>query len=232
MRFTGFVVVCFSIVMLVSLLGCASISGGQISGINWALAKNGGKVTTFSEDEGRPASSLINGISSSEGWNDGEGWQAPMIVAGTRRRGSGRSEQERSWVIVDLAQPTTVSNVKVYTIDSEEFPAMDFGVNSLLIQCEVESALKEKLWISAERFGKGMGEQDNVIKNNANGVIDVKIEPVRTQRVRLLIYRTNDLARSESDSKSLAGLIRLTEIEVYGTGKHKSPDEMENLFGN
>ncbi|MFC1718093.1 hypothetical protein ACFL6S_30835, partial [Candidatus Poribacteria bacterium] len=232
MRFTGFVVVCFSIVMLVSLLGCASMGGGQISGINWALAKNGGKVTAFSEDEGHPTSALINGISSSEGWNEGEGWQAPMNVAGTRRRGAGRSEEERSWVMVELAQPATVSNVKIYTIDSEEFPARDFGVSSLLIQCEVESALKEKLWVSAERFGKGMGEQDNVIKNNASGVIDVRFEPVRTQRVRLLIYRTNDLERSESDSKSLSGVIRLTEIEVYGTAKHKSRDEMENIFGN
>ena len=232
MRYASFIAVCFSIVMLVSLLGCASMGGGQISGVNWALAKNGGKVTAFSEESEHPVSTLINGVTSSEGWNEGEGWQAPMIVAGTRRRGSGRSEEERSWVIVELAQPTTVSSVKIHTIDSEEFPARDFGVSSLLIQCEVESALKDKLWVSAERFGKGMGEQDNVIKNNASGVIDVKFEPVNTQRVRVLIYRTNDLARSESDSKSLSGTIRLTEIEVYGTGKHKSRDELENLFGS
>ncbi len=232
MRFTGFIAVCFSTIILTSLLGCAAIGGGQISGINWALAKNGGKVTAFSEGQEHPVSTLINGITSSEGWNEGEGWQAPVTVAGVRRRGSGRSGRERNWVIIELDQPATVSNIKIHTIDSEEFPARDFGVSNLLVQCEIESALREKLWVSAERFGKGMGEQDNVIRNNASGVIDVRFEPVYTQRVRLLIYRTNDLARSESNSQSLSGLIRLTEIEVYGTGKQKSRDELENIFGN
>jgi hypothetical protein len=230
MRFTSFAIVCFLVAAMTTVLGCASMGGGQISGINWALAKNGGKISVFSEEQEHPASALINGIASSEGWNDGEGWQANLTVAGTRRRGAGRSEEERNWVIIDLAQPTTVTNVKVHTIDSEEYPAEDFGVNSLLVQCEVKNALKEKLWISAERYGKSMGEQDNVVKNNASGIIDVRFEPVNTQRIRLLIYRTNDLTRSESDSKSLAGIIRLTEIEVYGTAKQKEKDELENLF--
>ncbi len=44
MRFTGFVTVCFSALILASLMGCASFGGGQIAGINWALAKNGGKA--------------------------------------------------------------------------------------------------------------------------------------------------------------------------------------------
>ena len=132
MRFTSFAIVCLSIAAMTTVLGCASMGGGQISGINWALAKNGGKISVFSEDDGHPASTLIDGVTSSEGWNDGEGWQANLTVAGTRRRGSGRSEEERNWVIIDLAQPTTVTNVKVYNIDSEEFPATDFGVRSLL----------------------------------------------------------------------------------------------------
>ena len=229
MRFKSFAIVFLLIAAVTTVLGCASVGGGQISGINWALEKNG-KISVFSADEGHSASTLINGITSSEGWNDGEGWQASLTVAGTRRRGSGGSEEERNWVIIDLAQPTTVTNVKIYNIDSEEFPARDFGVSSLLVQCEVENALKEKLWVSAERYGKSMGEQDNVIKNNADAVIDVRFEPVNTQRIRLLIYRTNDLQRAESDSKSLAGVIRLTEIEVYGTAKKQKKDQLENLF--
>lgn len=231
MRFTGFVAVCFSTIALVSFLGCAAMGGGQISGINWALAKNGGTVETFSDQPEHPAAALIDGVTSSAGWNDGAGWEAPLIVAGTRRRGAGRSEQERHWVVIDLAQPTTVNNVKIHTIDSEEFPAMTFGVSSLVVQCEVISILKEKLWIDAETFGRGLGEDGSVIKDNVSGVINVRFEPVSTQRVRVLLYRTNDLARSETDSKSLTGTIRITEIEVYGMSRQKDKDELENLFG-
>ena len=112
MRFTGFIAVCFPIVIVASLLGCASFSGGQISGINWALEKNGGKVTAFSEEADHPASALINGITSSEGWSEGEGWQAPIIVTGSRQRDSGRSEQEKNWLIIELAQPV----IQVYHV--------------------------------------------------------------------------------------------------------------------
>ncbi len=232
MRFTGFIAVCFSVVILASLIGCASMSGGQISGINWALKKNGGRVSVFKDDPDHPAATLINGVTSSEGWNEGEGWQAPISLSGSRRRsGTGRSEQERNWVIVEFAQPVTVSSVKLHTIDSEEYPARSFGVSSLLVQCEIISSLKEKLWINAERFGQGISAQDDRIEGNASGVIDVKFKPVNAERIRILIYRTNDLARAEDDSRALGGTIRLIEVEVYGIGKHEKRDELEDLFG-
>ena len=233
MRFTGFIAAGFSVVLLVSLMGCASMGGGQISGINWALAKNGGSARAFSDDPEHPAATLINGVTSSEGWNEGEGWQAPITIAGSRRRsGAGRSDQERNWVIIELAQPVTVNSVKIYTIDSAEYPASSFGVSSLMVQHEFTSPLKDKLWINAERFGQGISSaQDDRIEDNASGVIDMKFKPFSTSRIRILIYRTNDLARAEDDGRTLEGMIRLTEVEVYGVGKHEKRDELENLFG-
>ena len=231
MRFTGFIAVGFSVVILVSLMGCASMGGGQISGINWALARNGGRVSVFTDDPDHPAATLINGVTSSEGWNAGEGWQAPITLAGSsRRRGSGRDEQERNWVIVELAQPVTVNNVRIHTIDSAEYPASSFGVSSLLVQHEFTSPLKDKLWISAERFGKGISAQDDRIEDNTSGVIDVKFKPVNTSRIRILIYRTNDLAKSADDSRTLEGTIRLIEVEVYGIGRQEKRDELQDLF--
>ena len=247
MRFTGFIAVGFSVVILVSLTGCASMGGGQISGINWALAKNGGRVGVFSDDPYHPGATLINGVTSSEGWYDGEGWQAPittslanasdddydiLTLAGRRRR-VGSVRRGRNWVIIELAQPVTVSNVKIYTIDSAEYPASSFGVSSLVVQYEFISPLKDKMWVSAERFGKGINAQDNRIDKNTSGVIDVKFKPVSTDRIRLLIYRTNDLARSRDgkSNRTLEGMIRLIEVEVYGVGKHEKRDELEDLFG-
>ena len=85
------------------------------------------------------------------------------------------------------------------------------------------------IWVTTERFGKKMGEQDNIIKDNVSGVINAKFQPVNTQRIRILIYSTNDLTQTE-DGKSREGMIRLTEIEVYGTGKPRGRDELEMLF--
>lgn len=233
MRFTNFILVCLSTIVLASLLGCASLSGGQVSGINWALGKNGGRVTVFSEESDHPGSKLINGVSSSEGWNQGEGWQASITKTsgGNRRsRGARREEQQRNWIEIELAQPVSVNQIKIYTIDSEEFPAKDFGVRDVLVQYELETASKEMIWANVSKYGKGIGDQDNVIRDNVSNMIDVKFEPVNTRKIRVLVYGTNDLAKTEDSSRAKEGVIRLTEIEVYGMGKHEDRDDLETLF--
>jgi len=233
MRFKTSILASFSTIILASLLGCASFGGGQISGINWALEKNGGRVSVFSEEMEHPASTLINGITSSEGWNQGEGWQAQITRGsggGRRSSTARRDEQERYWVIIDLSQPVTVNHVRICNIDSEEFPAKDFSVSDLLVQYELETASKDMIWANAEKFGKGIGDQDNIIRDNVSGVLDVRFQPVNTQRIRVLIYGTNDMERTEDDSRAREGLIRLTEIEVYGTGKQAARDDLETIF--
>ena len=91
------------------------------------------------------------------------------------------------------------------------------------------SASKEMIWVNAERYGKKVGEQDNTVRDNVRSVVDVKFKPVNTQRVRILIYSTNDLKPVEG-GRSREGLIRLTEIEVYGMGRPGGRDELEMLF--
>ena len=133
MKATNFILACFLILGLSSILGCAFLAGGQASGINWALKENGGEVTAFSEVPGHPASTLNNGITSSENWNQGEGWQAsiggaaagrgrggfgamqsPDATAGRGRRGFGARQQQRNWVIIELSQrePADVKGCK------------------------------------------------------------------------------------------------------------------------
>ena len=233
MRFTSFILVCFLTVILASIVGCASVGGGQISGVNWALQKNGGIASAFSEEPDHSASTLVNGITSSEGWDQGEGWQASITVSGTLTRGrqARRSELERNWVTVELSQPVLVNEVKIYTIDSEKYPAQDYGVSDLIVQYELETATKEMLWVPVEKFGKKVGDQDDSVTGNVSGVVSVKFKPVTTQRIRLLIQRTNDLEQVE-DGKTRVGMIRLTEIEVYGTGKQESRDDLETLFSD
>lgn len=246
MRVTDLILACFSILVLSSVVGCASLSGGQASGINWALSTNGGKVTVSAEDPGHPASTLNNGITSSENWDQGEGWQTSLGAGGGRGRGPGGgrmgagggrgggfggggmggrrggSMQGRNWVMVELPQSVIVTNVKIHTIDSEQYPAKDFGVSHLLVQYESETSLGEPIWVSADRYGKGVGSKDNIVEGNVKGVINVRFEPVKTKRIRVFVYGTNDMARSEAGgrgrgNRSREGTIRLTEVEVYGT---------------
>ena len=233
MKFSRFVTTCFSIVLLVLIAGCASLGGGQVSGINWALAKNGGKVSAFSEESEHPASTLINGITDSTKWDEGEGWEAQISISTEIRRTSRsqRDEEERYWVVIELSQPVTVSYVKINTVDSEKYPAKDFGIKDFLVQYELQTVTKELMWANVRRPGKRIGDQDNVIRNNTSGVIAVRFEPVNTRKIRLLIFDTNDSAKAEGGkAREKEGKIRLTEIGVYGTGKMKERDQLETLF--
>ncbi len=42
--------------------------------VNLALASNGARVSVSQDNSDHPAETLINGIASSENWNQGEGW--------------------------------------------------------------------------------------------------------------------------------------------------------------
>lgn len=225
-----FIFICFIALLLSSMLGCASLEGGKSPGVNWALDKKGGKVTAFSEVPGYSASTLIDGVTSSENWNNGDGWQASMGGGGGGRGGQMGGVQERNWVIVELPKPIVVSRVRIYTVDSKQYPAKDFGVSHLLVQYESETTLNESVWVTANRYGKGVGSRDNIVRNNVKDTIDVRFDPVKTKRIRVLIYGTNDMdasSRSRANQRGgmgggrttnvNPGVIRLTEIEVYGT---------------
>jgi hypothetical protein len=231
MRFKYLALVCIILITASFMVGCASVGGGQISGVNWASAKNGGRVSAFSEESEHPASTLINGVTSAEGWDQGEGWQAQITAAQTKTVREQRDEMEKNWVEVELSQPVVVNEVRVYTVDSQKYPALKFGVGDILVQYQMTTASKDLLWANVKRPGKGLGDQNDVIKGNTKGVINVRFEPVNTQKIRVLIYSTNDLKMGE-DGKTKEGNIRLTEIEVYGSGKQKARNEIDDLFQN
>ena len=229
MRFKYLALVCIILITASFMMGCASVGGGQISGVNWASAKNGGRVSASSEEPEHPASTLINGVTSSEGWDQGEGWQAQITAGLTRTTREQKDEMERNWAEVELSQPATVNEVKIYTVDSQKYPAIKFGVSDLLVQYQMQTTSKELMWVNAKRPTKGLGEQGEAIKGNTKGVISVRFEPVLTQKIRVLVFGTNDMARTE-DGKSREGTIRLTEIEVYGSGKQKERNQIDDLF--
>ncbi len=237
--------------------------------VNYALPENGGVIFVSQDNPDYPASTLTNGIVSSENWDKGEGWAAHfdgeyeyggymevgereqlaalnMGGSNTRQRANpnrtaysrdlyggelaGSTASEIGWVIIQLAAESLVTRVIVHTIDSEKYPANQYGVSDFAVQYWTPHAHG---WKSVDRIGKKIGEQHNSIRNNKQGRVTVRFKPVRTSRIRLLIRLTNDTETydkrrsvgyvrgmlSRVNLRSMRGTIRLTEIEIYGLEK-------------
>jgi hypothetical protein len=65
--------------LCVIALGCVptaflAIDNSVDNLVNYALSENGAVIEVSSDNPEHPASTLINGIVSSDGWDSGEGW--------------------------------------------------------------------------------------------------------------------------------------------------------------
>jgi len=67
----------------------SSLSSGTENLLNYALAENGATVDVCGDNPEHPASTLINGATSSDNWNSGEGWEYAFSKTRVRRRTSG-----------------------------------------------------------------------------------------------------------------------------------------------
>ena len=237
--------------------------------VNYALPENGAVIFVSQDNSDHPASTLTDGVVSSENWDKGDGWEvrfdgeyeyggymevgereqlAALNMGGraTRQRdnanqrdysrdlyGGGlasNTSSEVGWVIIQLTEEELVTRVIVHTVNSEKYPANQYGVSDFAVQYWTPHAHG---WKSVDRIGKKIGEQHNSIRNNKQGRVAVRFKPVRTSRIRLLIRLTNDTETydrrrsvgyvrgmlSRLNIRSMRGTIRLTEIEIYGLEK-------------
>jgi len=80
--------------LILAPLGCvpmnlSSMSSGTEGLVNYALAENGATVEVCSDNPEHPASTLINGITLSDNWGAGEGWEHAFSKVHVKRRTSG-----------------------------------------------------------------------------------------------------------------------------------------------
>ena len=134
------------------------------------------------------------------------------------------------WAVIQFAEEELVTRVIVHTIDSEKYPASQYGISDFAVQYWTPHA---NGWKHVDRIGKKIGDQHNSIRNNKEGRVVVRFKPVRTPKIRLLIRLTNDTETyakrrsigytrgmlSRLRLRSMRGTIRLTEIEIYGLEK-------------
>ena len=197
--------------------------------VNYALPENGGRVYVSQNNPDHPASTLTNGIASSENWDKGEGWESKFdgeyeyggyIEPGEREqlavfsRGGGTTRRNEDtnqiddnsgdlygggiqgtassavgWAVIQFAEEELVTRVIVHTVDSEKYPASQYGISDFAVQYWTPHA---NAWKHVDRIGRKIGDQHNSIRNNIQGRVVVRFKPVRTSKIRLLIRLTND----------------------------------------
>jgi len=221
--------------------------------LNLALASNGTTVRVCEDNPEHPASTLINGITSSENWDSGEGWEFEcdnVVVTdynsqemqnlmdsnralgiddpqsyGIRVQTSNGMSEPLGWVVIEFPEKKIVNRMVVHTIDSEKYPAEKFGVSYLILQYWTEATLESEVtgWKVADLVGGIKSQSGNVIRNNKSGVIPIRFEPVETKRMRLAVWWTND--SKLRSHQFITGAIRLVEVEVYGYEGEQKVDE-------
>jgi len=219
------------LVIVMSLIGCATktinqqVNNQQINADfkNYALSTNGAKITLVSHsglvpNPKHPIETLINGNRSSDDWSEGEGWECEYSNRQnyTIRTRYGSESSSVADIIIEFPQETQISRIVVYTVDNSEYRASSYGVSDVGIRYPVG----RDAWAPFELEGY-QGKYPGRIQNNKDGVINFRFKPTKTKVVKLFICDTNDSVDTarDKDIRDKKGVIRLVEIEVYGTGK-------------
>lgn len=145
--------------------------------------------------------------------------------AGSGQRGNsrGRGGVEQSalgWAVLEFPEIKHLSKVIVHTLDSEKYPASQYGASHVLLQYWVENA-GGLGWNNVDRHNKEIGQSDDSIKNITTGKIVFRFKPVKTSKIRVAVLWSNDAERSRTSGRqrSTQGTARLIEIEAYGFEK-------------
>ena len=158
---------------------------------NYASAAYGAKAIASSESPGHPASAVIDGEVNSE-----RGWRAWDDLYVMERRMGFQSYIPPDWIEVEFPREVTINRIVVYTIDSPQYPAKHYGVNS----CELFYQYGN-VWRLIKK-----------VRGNTHGRRIHDFQPVRTRRIKLKLRNKGQLFQSPSPLKYLSQIV---EIEAY-----------------
>jgi len=191
---------------------------------NYALSTNGGKISYVAHsglapNAQHPIEALINGNRSSHDWKNGEGWECSYnsrITTDSSRARYGSESASIADIILEFPQETLINRIVIYTIDSKEFPAINFGVSDLGIRYPVGL----NAWAPVELIGLTT-KYPARIQDSKKGVINFRFKPIKTKSIKIFICDTNDSVDTSRDryTRIKNGNIRLIEIEAYGTDR-------------
>lgn len=217
------------VVSLITFSGCAvfqKLGGLGTAGeaINYALSGSGAMVSASNHTPGHEPDTTINGITSSEGWDGGEGWECRF---NRQRPRGGRSRLDpksiigfgAAWLEVQFDEPISVNRVTIHTLNSAKYPAAQHGVKDAWLQL-----WKEHGWITVGEVKDGaIISLVNLERKPAGGKMVFKFDHTETDKMRFVVFRSNDFKTighgSRNDRKSEKSVARIVEIEATGIGK-------------
>ena len=170
---------------------------------------------------GRDAETTINGITSSENWDKGEGWEVQFERLNLNQDWARYDRQVpgetsgSAWIEVHFPEPKRVNRIVIHTLDSAEYPASKYGIYSGVLR-----VWREKRWETIGRIKKGKIEYTTQASYGkpAGGKIEFRFSPMTIVKVQFVVYRSNDRKVVDRTfgmvtEKSTA---RIVEIEVTG----------------
>ena len=178
--------------------------------INFALSRNGATAEASQSVPNHRAGEVIDGDTTSETWDNGSGWGSSVEHLRTS------DLNKRPYVSVTLAKPVDIRKIVMWTIDSEEHPAPQFGLKDYRIEH----------W-----HGTGWGlipsgdtkDKQYTARNNTKGT---RIHEVRQRliasQIRLVPVSSNDTVRNYQHMAGkrpvyeVEGIARVIELEVWG----------------
>ena len=212
---------------LLVLSGCAVMQklGGSTSPTDYALGINGATVVASNFTPGHSPSTVINGITSSDGWDDGEGWECPFDRKRPRSGGWSRLDPRTTmgfgaaWLEVQFNGPKLINRVTVHTLDSGKYPASQYGIEYAWLQ------LWEKYgWTTMAEVENGaIVARDSLRRKQAGGKMVFRFASTETDKIRLVVFRSRDFkligGNWTDDAKVERSVARVVEIEATGVGR-------------
>lgn len=144
---------------------------------NVAAAAQGASVSGAEYSSSYPAASVVDGVTDGTNWGNGQGWNS--ITSG---------DFSDDILTIDFDEPKTLEKLKLFTLDTTQFPASEYGVRDYEIYYDV------------------MDDDHKIVNKvgNAQGSIAHSLDSLKASRLIIKFNDSNDHQFS-----------RVTEIEAY-----------------
>lgn len=208
-------------------LGCLAQMMQQAPGgsrlVDYALVENGATVTASRSTATHLPETAINGITSSDNWDKGEGWEAEFERQHLKDNwhswqwDTARAEARGgAWIEVGFPEPKRVNRIVIHTLDSEAFPASQYGVHSGALRVWTGDRWET---IALVKNGKVEYTKTNPIRSVAGGKIVFRFPMMSVGKVKFIVLRSNDrkIAGKSMSTVTERSAARIIEIEVTGS---------------
>lgn len=215
------------LVICASYFGClAEVMQQGTSGkrlVDYALAENGATVTASRSTSGHRPETVINGITSSDNWNKGEGWEAEFERQHLKDNWrnwqweTARAEvRGGAWIEVGFPEPKRANRIVIHSLDSTTYPASKYGIHSGALRVWTGGRWET---VALVKNGKVEYTKANPIRSVAGGKIEFRFPMMSIGKVKFIILRSNDrkIAGKSLSTVTETSTARIVEIEVTGS---------------